>query len=67
MYAPCCLNSLANVGSTIEKRVVTFFALSLGTKEPQLLHETRPDRPFPPFERPRLFLFFDMTVQNRKR
>ncbi len=62
MYAPCCLNSRASDGSTIEKRVVTFFALSLGTREPQLLHDTSPERPFPPFERPRLFLFFDIGI-----
>ncbi len=61
MYAPCALNSLASVGSTIDRRVVTFLALSRGTRAPQLLHEMKPDLPFPPFDRPLLFLFFDMT------
>jgi len=60
MYAPCCLNSLARLGSTIDRRVVTFFALSRGTRAPQLLQEMKPDRPFPPFDRPLLFLFFDI-------
>ena len=39
-------------------RVVTFFALSLGTCAPQLLHEIKPELPLPPFDLPRLFLFF---------
>ena len=39
-------------------RVVTFFALSLGTCAPQLLQEMKPELPLPPFDRPRLFLFF---------
>ena|SRR2546426_3849358 len=60
MYAPCCLSSLARLGSTIDRRVVTFFALSRGTRAPQLLHEMKPDRPFPPFDRPLLFLFLDI-------
>src|SRR2546427_12828744 len=60
MYAPCCLNSLARLGSTIDRRVVTFFALSRGTRAPQLLQEMKPDLPFPPFDRPLLFLFFDI-------
>ena len=38
--------------------VVTFFALSLGTCAPQLLHEMKPELPLPPFDLPRLFLFF---------
>ena len=37
MYAPAALSSLAKVGSTRLVRVVTFFALSLGTLAPQLL------------------------------
>jgi len=39
-------------------RVVTFFALSLGTCAPQLLQEMKPELPLPPFDLPRLFLFF---------
>ena len=39
-------------------RVVTFFALSLGTCAPQLLHEMKPELPLPPLDLPRLFLFF---------
>ena len=66
MYAPCCLNSLARLGSTIDRRVVTFFALSRGTKAPQLLQEIKPDLPFPPFERPLLFLFFDIMSSRRR-
>jgi hypothetical protein len=58
MYAPAALSSLASCGSTRLNRVVTFFALSLGTCEPQLLHEMTDELPFPPFDRPRLFLFF---------
>ena len=38
--------------------VVTFFALSLGTCAPQLLQEMKPELPLPPFDLPRLFLFF---------
>ena len=64
MYAPCCLNSLARLGSTIDRRVVTFFALSRGTRAPQLLQEMKPDRPFPPFDRPLLFLFFDIVSRE---
>lgn len=37
MYAPAALSSLAKVGSTRFRRVVTLFALSLGTLAPQLL------------------------------
>jgi hypothetical protein len=58
MYAPAALSSRASVGSTSDVRVVTFFALSLGTADPQLLQYIVPLLPFPPFERPRLFLFF---------
>ena len=58
MYAPAALSSRASCGSTKDSLVVTFFALSLGTCEPQLLHETTDELPLPPFERPRLFLFF---------
>src|SRR5450759_398337 len=58
MYAPAALSSLARIGSTRLSLVVTFFALSLGTKAPQLLHEMKPELPLPPFDLPRLFLFF---------
>ncbi len=37
MYAPAALSSRASVGSTKDILVVTFFALSLGTADPQLL------------------------------
>jgi hypothetical protein len=49
----------------MEYLVVTFFALSLGTSDPQLLHETVPAFPLPPLERPRLFLFFDISNFSR--
>ena len=58
MYAPAALSSLASSGSTMLSRVVTFFALSLGTCAPQLLHEMKPELPLPPLDLPRLFLFF---------
>ena|SRR5947208_16702308 len=58
MYAPAALSSLASSGSTMLSRVVTFFALSLGTCAPQLLQEMKPELPLPPFDLPRLFLFF---------
>ncbi len=58
MYAPAALSSRASVGSTSDILVVTFFALSLGTEAPQLLQYIVLLLPFPPFERPRLFLFF---------
>jgi len=58
MYAPAALSSRASVGSTSDILVVTFFALSLGTADPQLLQYIVLLLPFPPFERPRLFLFF---------
>lgn len=58
MYAPAALSSLASRGSTRLSLVVTFFALSLGTSAPQLLHEMKPEAPFPPFDLPLLFLFF---------
>jgi hypothetical protein len=57
MYAPAALSSRASVGSTSDILVVTFFALSLGTADPQLLQYIVLLLPFPPFERPRLFLF----------
>jgi hypothetical protein len=57
IYAPCALSSLAKVGSTKLILVVTFFALSLGTLAPQLLQYIVSLCPFPPFDRPRLFLF----------
>ena len=41
MYAPAALSSLASSGSTMLSRVVTFFALSLGTCAPQLLQEMK--------------------------
>ncbi len=59
MYAPAALSSRANVGSTRLVLVVTFFALSLGTAAPQLLQWMTSLRPFPPLDRPRLFLFLD--------
>jgi len=59
MYAPACLSSRASIGSTREIRVVIFFALSRGTLAPQLLQCMTSLLPFPPLERPRLFLFFD--------
>lgn len=64
MYAPAALSSLARVGSTRLVLVVTFFALSLGTLAPQLLQYTLSLRPFPPFERPRLFLFLDKAERR---
>jgi hypothetical protein len=47
---------------------VTFFALSLGTNAPQLLHEMKPELPLPPFDLPRLFLFFVIlnTLERRR-
>jgi len=64
MYAPAALSYLASRGSTMLSRVVTFFALSLGTCAPQLLHEMKPELPLPPFDLPRLFLFF--VILNTK-
>jgi hypothetical protein len=59
MYAPACRSSRARVGSTSDILVVTFLALSRGTAAPQLLQWMSELLPFPPLERPRLFLFFD--------
>ncbi len=62
MYAPAALSSLARSGSTRLTLLVTFFALSLGTRAPQLLHEMKPELPLPPLDLPRLFLFFVMWL-----
>jgi hypothetical protein len=46
-------------------RVVTFFALSLGTCAPQLLQEMKPELPLPPLDLPRLFLFFVILIPRK--
>jgi hypothetical protein len=52
------------MGSTRERRVVTFFALSRGTEAPQLLQWIITLLPLPPLERPRLFLFLDKRFRQ---
>ncbi len=62
MYAPCALSSFAKECSTRFSRDVTFFALSLGTVWPQLVHCTTPEEPLPPFLRPLLARFSGMSI-----
>lgn len=63
MYAPWARSSFANVCSTKFNLDVTFFALSFGTVEPQLVHCTTPVEPFPPFVLPLLARFSGMNRQ----
>jgi len=57
MYVPAARNSFAKACSTRVTLPVFFFALSFGTKVPQLLQDTESECPLLPLARPPLLRF----------